>query len=112
MKFENGDLVVEHKKQIANISNLEYYDLEKIIPSPGLSLITKLNLEKNKEKLEEHLQELAEAVGNGEWALEVDFLSIVPQLDSNTQERVGDIYYQNVLHNLVSKYGFLIIRFV
>jgi len=104
IKFQDGDLVVEHKKTIANLSSLEYFNLEAVIPSPGLSLVTKLNLEKNREKLEEHLQAIANIVGTGEWAFEADFLSLVPQLQQNSVERLGDIYYDQAMGYLVENF--------
>jgi len=102
VKLENGDVLVEHKKSMANMSSLEYFDLERVIPTPGLSLVTKLNLEKNKPKLDETLEELAQITGNGDWAFEVDFDAIVKQLDKGYGERVGDLYYSSALPYLVS----------
>jgi len=101
IKFENGNVVVDHKKSIANISNLEYYDLEKVIPTPGLSLVVKLDIEKYKEKLDEKLAELSQITGN-DWAVEIDFDAIVPQLDEYARNSIGNIYYGQAFPALVS----------
>jgi hypothetical protein len=107
VKFENGNLVTEHKKSIANINQLEYFALEDIIPTPGLPLVVKLNIEEYKPKEAESLERIAEATGAGDWVFEVDFDAIVPQLDPNTGKTIGRLYYQDCLpllaNNIKSK---------
>jgi len=100
IKFENGEVIVEHKKSIANISNLEYYALEKIIPVPGLRLVVKLDLEKYRPTLDENLEIISQATGSGDWTFEADFDAICTQLDQYNQDNIGQLYYQNVMGSL------------
>lgn len=67
IQFKDGGIIISHKKQIANISNLEYFDLAPIIPSPGIPLVAKVNLnnEKNQTKLQENLEKINTATGQG-----------------------------------------------
>jgi hypothetical protein len=91
--FKNGGLLIEHKKSIANIHTVGYTDLKPLIPSPGgLSLVTRVNIEKNKENIDECLQEIAKAAGTEDWTFEPDYEKAAKELDKNTIDSIGDLY--------------------
>eukprot|EP01110_Echinostelium_bisporum_P010721 TRINITY_DN422_c0_g1_i2.p1 TRINITY_DN422_c0_g1~~TRINITY_DN422_c0_g1_i2.p1 ORF type:complete len:561 (+),score=273.12 TRINITY_DN422_c0_g1_i2:58-1740(+) len=102
IKFENGDIVISHKKELYNVSDVRWFDLKAVIPSPGgLSLVQRLNLEQNKEKMDEHLEKLAEATGANDWSIDVDFEKIVKEISPSNVNQIGDIFYNNALENIV-----------
>ncbi len=164
INFKNGAVVLSHKKSIANVStveyhtknsfffhiikvfffsNMRYFDLAPKIPSPGIPLVTKINLRKNEEKRDDALAKISTASGVSmyffffifffifflyfsyfstyflivlyiffilmmvkidDWALVVDFVTTLPQLEKNSQDRIGDIYYGEVINALAKKY--------
>jgi len=87
---------------LQNVHEIEYAELEKIIPSPGLSLVIRLNLEKYRPHLDEQLEKIGEITGETGWQLEVDLEKTLPLLDQNTQNTIGEIYYKYVIDRLVS----------
>jgi len=103
-KIENGDLILEHKKSICNTHDVTYFDLARIIPtqSGAIPLPVRKNIEKNREKQQEILDEIAKVTGSGEWVFEVDWTTVVPKLDNNTAERIGDIYIEEILNNVLT----------
>jgi len=100
--FENGCLVIQHKKNIANVHELEYFNLIAIIPTPGLPLVTRLSLESHRKHMEENLEQITLLTGTGEWSFEADFEKIISQVpDKNFQNQIGDMYYNTCLSNVV-----------
>jgi len=105
LTFKNGGLILSHKKSIANLSTIEYLELAKLIPVPGtLSLVAKLDIEKNREKLEEALQKIKEATGEDYSFDEASLEAIYPKLDKYNQERIGSTFYGDVLGNLAKNF--------
>jgi hypothetical protein len=102
IKFNNGALEISHKANQANLYEVGSFNLEEVIPSPGLPLVTRLNIEKYRESLDENLQRINSATGEGEWSVEIDFEKILPLLDQYQQKNVGEQYYKSVMEYLAS----------
>jgi len=100
IKFESGAVVVSHKKNIANLYELGSIQLADIIPSPGLPLITRLNVEQSRERLEENLEKIRTITGESDWAVEVDFEKAI-KASPNQLKTIGTLYYSDVLDYLV-----------
>eukprot|EP01111_Echinosteliopsis_oligospora_P015032 TRINITY_DN580_c0_g1_i1.p1 TRINITY_DN580_c0_g1~~TRINITY_DN580_c0_g1_i1.p1 ORF type:complete len:700 (-),score=165.19 TRINITY_DN580_c0_g1_i1:42-2141(-) len=95
--FANGDIVVEHLPNISSVSTLEYLDLVALVPTEGLPLSVRLNLENNNKRKDEELEIIGTATGHEEWIIEADFDSIIPKLAKSDQDRIGNIYYDDAL---------------
>jgi len=100
-KFENGDIILEHKKSICNTGEITWADLARFIPTQAgaLPLPVRKNIEANREKQQELLEEIAQSTGSGEWILEIDWNANVSKVDQHSRERLGDVYIQEVLVN-------------
>eukprot|EP00026_Physarum_polycephalum_P003638 Phypoly_transcript_03651.p1 GENE.Phypoly_transcript_03651~~Phypoly_transcript_03651.p1 ORF type:complete len:695 (+),score=161.19 Phypoly_transcript_03651:270-2354(+) len=105
--IKNGGVVLEHKRSIANLYQIGNIDLKPLIPSPGgLSLVTRVNIEKNAERVAEYLQEIAQAVGTEDWTLEPDYEKAVKEMEPHQVNSVGDTYaeaLENLKKNIVER---------
>jgi len=101
VKFEDGALAVTHKKNICNVYELGSYNLEDIIPSPGLPLVTRLDIDKHRENLEENLEQIRTITGESDWTVEIDFEKAL-QACPDQLKTIGCTYYKEVLGYLVS----------
>jgi len=102
ISFENGAIVVEHKKNICNTYDVCNFNIVAIMPTPGLPLAVRLNLEKHRPQLEEYLQQINELTGASDWSLEVDFDKILPQIANEyTRNNIGDTYYREIMGYIV-----------
>eukprot|EP01132_Coremiostelium_polycephalum_P010757 gene10757-13166_t len=91
--FENGSLVVVFKTPLCNISDLSYFKIEAVIPTPGVySLTARLNLKENKEKFDTALETIKDVMGC-DWTYDEASLETVYQaLDKDLKERIGDLF--------------------
>ncbi|KAM9984295.1 hypothetical protein ACTFIZ_004006 [Dictyostelium cf. discoideum] len=108
-EFVNGELRVYFKPNICNVSDLSYFKLETIIPSPGVySLPARINLKEKQEKFTESLEKV-KAVTKMEWTLDESSLeTLYPSLDKSYQERIGDIFSEILdyaCENIVKRCG-------
>jgi hypothetical protein len=99
-KFNNGAIELTHKKSIGNLYEIGQFDLEAIIPSPGLPLVSRLNIEKHREYLESNLEKINNATGASDWSVEVDFEKVLPLLEAHYQKSVGELYYRSALEGI------------
>jgi len=97
VQFANGDILIEHKPAISNVSSLEYIDLVQLIPTEGLPLSVRLSIENNNKRKEEELEVIGTATGVEEWIVEIDFDAIVPKLSKSDQDRIGNLYFDDAL---------------
>ncbi|KAN0000286.1 hypothetical protein ACTFIZ_000741 [Dictyostelium cf. discoideum] len=106
-EFVNGDLKVHFRPSIANISDVKYFKLASIIPSPGVfSLPARINLKENAEKFTEALEK-AKEVTKMDWSYDESSLeSVYPNIEQTYQERIGDIFSEivtNICYNLATR---------
>lgn len=99
LKFENGDIVIEHKKSLANLHEVSYFPIPKLLPtqSGSLPMPVRLNIEENKERQQELLESIASITGSGEWVFEVDWLGNSSKLEKSQQESIGSLYVKDIL---------------
>ncbi|EFA78601.1 hypothetical protein PPL_08056 [Heterostelium album PN500] len=90
--FEAGSLVVIFRAPPCNVSDLTYFDLASIIPSPGaLSLKARLNLKNNQEAIQESLEQIKVAT-KVDWSYDEESLeTCYTTIDSN-KDSIGEIF--------------------
>ncbi|EGG13463.1 hypothetical protein DFA_11224 [Cavenderia fasciculata] len=103
-QFENGSLVLLFRMSPCNVSEIRYFKLAKIIPSPGVySLEARLDLKNNKESWDEALETIKAATGD-EWSVDEEALEkVYPGLEASYQTRIGEIFgdcLQNIAANI------------
>ncbi|KAF2078019.1 hypothetical protein CYY_000657 [Polysphondylium violaceum] len=95
-KFNNGTLELLFKS-ICNTSDICYFKLENIIPTPGVySLPARMNLKAAEEKFNEAFEKIKVATG-ADWSLdEASLEALYPSIDKSYQESIGDIFSEIV----------------
>jgi len=91
-QFNNGTLELLFKS-ICNTSDITYFKLESIIPTPGVfSLPARMNLKASEEKFQEAFEKIKAATGQ-DWSYEESSLEeIYPSIEKSYQESIGDIF--------------------
>ncbi|EFA82166.1 hypothetical protein PPL_04586 [Heterostelium album PN500] len=104
--FENNNLVLLFRASPANISDITYFDLPSIIPSPGvLSLKARLNLKENGEKFQTALEEIKEATKN-DWTYDESSIETCYTTFDFDKDRIGDIFAEiitNIAYNIKTR---------
>jgi hypothetical protein len=103
ISFKDGTLLVQHQPDIYNVGDLSYYDLESVIPVPGvISLPSKINLDATKKEREAALEKIKTASGD-DWTFDDSSLeAFYEKLDAKEKLRVGNIVNKEVVPNLAS----------
>jgi len=101
-KFENGTLLLEHKKQIANIYQIANQNLPQALPVPGvLTLLARLNIQEKREKLEEAMEKIKNATGE-EYTFDDSCVEDVYKKLPNIGANIGQLLYEDVMTGVAS----------
>jgi len=103
LRFENGALVVEHKKQIANLYEISNFNIVAVLPVPGvLSLPARLNIQHYQEHLQQHLETITKAAGE-DYSFDDSCLETVYKaLEGGYKEKVGELILNDALSQLAN----------
>jgi len=101
IKFDNGSVVVEHKKSIANLYEIGNFRLDQVMPVPGvLSLPARLNIQQNQEALQEHLETITTAAGE-EYSFDDSCLeTLYKAVDAGVKDRIGETFLREAMKHL------------
>jgi len=100
VRFDNGALIVEHKKSIANLYELGNFNIVAVLPVPGvLSLPARLNIQQNQEALQGHLEAITKATGE-DYSFDDSCLENVYKALESGKERVGELILKDAMRYL------------
>ncbi|GAM27059.1 hypothetical protein SAMD00019534_102340 [Acytostelium subglobosum LB1] len=104
--FENNSLVLLFNPSVANTSDISYFDLAAIIPSPGvMSLKARMDIRENTEAINEELEKI-KAVTKRDWTYDEASLEQCYATFGDYQERIGSILKDiitNVSYNICNR---------
>ncbi|KYR01401.1 hypothetical protein DLAC_01991 [Tieghemostelium lacteum] len=106
-RFNNGTLELVYNRINVNLSDIQYFKIHTVIPTPGVySLPARLNIKQNKEKFDEALESI-KAITKNDWTYDEESLETVyKEIDPSYQASIGDIFAEvitNVARNIKSR---------
>ncbi|KYQ93078.1 hypothetical protein DLAC_05698 [Tieghemostelium lacteum] len=97
-QWDNGTLQLIFKDFNCNINDIRYFKLSNITPTPGVySLNARINLKKNKDKIDESIDRIKSSTKNDGWSLDEQSLEEVYPLIDSSKDSIGE-YLAEVLN--------------
>jgi len=103
ISFENGALVVEHKKSVGNLYEISNFNIIAVMPVPGvLSLTARLNIQQNQEALQEHLQTITTASGE-DFSFDDSCLeTLYKSVEGYAKDKLGELIMKDAMNQLAT----------
>eukprot|EP01133_Synstelium_polycarpum_P016721 gene16721-19875_t len=105
--FENGSLVLLMRTPPANTGDISYFNIAKVIPTPGVfSLVARLNIKAAQEKIDEAFESI-KSVTKEDWCYdEASLETVYGTIDKSYQESIGDIFrevIESIAYNITKR---------
>jgi len=104
IQFENGALVVNYRKNIANMYEIGNFDIPSVLPVPGvLNLVAKLNIQSNQEALQGHLETIKNASGE-EYSIDETCYEVIYKVLPNERDKnqMGSTFLNDAMQHLAN----------